>query len=59
MLNHAYDHRLILARSQRINWKLEEVIGGRTFHFSRPLLPNLPVVRREFQSKFDSNCGDR
>lgn len=40
MLSHTYDYQSILETSQRINWKLEDVIGGRTFDFSRPFLPD-------------------
>ena len=40
MLTHAYDYRSILETSQRINWKLEDVIGDRRFDFSRPFLPD-------------------
>ena len=39
MLSHAYDYRSVLETSQKVNWKLEEVIGGRTLDFSRPFLP--------------------
>ena len=40
MLSHAYDYPSILQTSERINWKLEDVIGGQTFDFSRPFLPD-------------------
>jgi hypothetical protein len=39
MLSHGYDYRSLLETSQRINWKLEEVIDGKTFDFTRPFLP--------------------
>ncbi len=39
MLSHTYDYHSILEISERIDWKIEEVIGGRTFDFSRPFLP--------------------
>jgi hypothetical protein len=39
MLTHNYDYRSNLEASQRVNWKLEDVIEGRTFDFSKPLLP--------------------
>jgi len=39
MLQHKYDYRSNLEASQRVNWKLEEVIDGRTLDFSKPLLP--------------------
>ena len=40
MLNHTYDYRSVLETSQRVNWKLEEVIKGRTLDFARPFLPD-------------------
>src|SRR5215472_14260494 len=40
MLTHAYDYGTVLETSQRINWKIEDVIGGRDFDFSRPFLPD-------------------
>jgi hypothetical protein len=40
MLSHTYDYGSILETSQRINWKLEDVIAGRKFDFSRPFLPD-------------------
>src|SRR5215813_13171727 len=40
MLSHSYDYPSILETSQRINWKLEDVIAGRTFDFSRSFLPD-------------------
>jgi len=39
MLSHTYDYRSNLEASQRVNWKLEDVIGGRTLDFGRPFLP--------------------
>ena len=39
MLSHAYDYRSVLETSHKINWKLEEVIEGRTLDFTRPFLP--------------------
>ena len=39
MLSHAYDYRSSLEASQKVNWKLEDVIDGRTFDFGRPFLP--------------------
>jgi hypothetical protein len=39
MLTHNYDYRTTLEASQRINWKLEEVIQGRSLDFRRPFLP--------------------
>src|SRR5215472_9495437 len=40
MLSHSYDYASILETSQRINWKLEDVIDGRTFDFGRSFLPD-------------------
>jgi hypothetical protein len=40
MLTHAYDYHSILETSQRINWQIGDVIGGREFDFSRPFLPD-------------------
>ena len=39
MLSHAYDYRSVLETSEKVNWKLEEVIAGRTLDFTRPFLP--------------------
>lgn len=39
MLTHAYDYRSILETSQRINWQIADVIGGKELDFSRPFLP--------------------
>jgi hypothetical protein len=39
MLNHGYDYRSNLEASRKVNWRIEDVIGGRTFDFSRPFLP--------------------
>ncbi len=39
MLHHNYDYRSNLEASQKVNWKIEDVIGGRTFDFSRRFLP--------------------
>ena len=39
MLSHKYDYRSNLETSQRINWKIEDVIDGRTFDFRKPFLP--------------------
>jgi hypothetical protein len=38
MLSHAYDYRSIRETSEKVNWKLEEVIEGRTLDFTRPFL---------------------
>lgn len=39
MLTHKYDYRSNLEASQKVNWKLEDVIDGRTLDFGRPFLP--------------------
>ena len=39
MLTHDYEYGSILETSVRVNWKLEDVIGGRTFDYGRPFLP--------------------
>jgi hypothetical protein len=39
LLSHRYDYRSNLEASLRINWKIEDVIGGMTFDFHKPFLP--------------------
>jgi hypothetical protein len=40
MLQHGYDYAPILATSQRINWRIEDVIGGdKRLDFTKPFLP--------------------
>src|SRR5262244_90209 len=39
LLNHKYDYRSTLEASLRINWKIEDVIGGMSFDFNKPFLP--------------------
>jgi len=39
MISHDYDYRTLLETSQRVNWKLEDVIDGKTLDFTRPFLP--------------------
>lgn len=39
MLSHKYDYRSNLEASEKVNWKIEDVIGGRTFDFSKAFLP--------------------
>ena len=39
MLTHDYEYGSILDTSVRVNWKIEDVIGGRTFDYTRPFLP--------------------
>src|SRR5262249_55503624 len=39
MLQHNFDYRSCLDASERINWKIENVIAGRTFDFKKPFLP--------------------
>jgi hypothetical protein len=40
MLSHNYDYQSLLATSQRVNWKLEDVIGGQKLDFTKPFLPD-------------------
>src|SRR5215471_239974 len=40
MLNHNYDYKSNLETSLRINWKIEDVIGGRTLDYRKPFLPD-------------------
>src|SRR5678815_5560593 len=40
MLSHTYDYHSILETSERIDWKIEKVIDGRSFDSSRPFLPD-------------------
>jgi len=40
MLNHNYDYKSNLETSLRINWKIEDVIDGRTFDYRKPFLPD-------------------
>jgi hypothetical protein len=39
MLSHDYDYRTLLETSQRVNWKMEDVVGGKSLDFTRPFLP--------------------
>jgi len=39
VLNHRYDYQSNLEASLRINWHIEDVIGGRTFDYGKPFLP--------------------
>src|SRR5499427_2720296 len=39
MLSHDYEYGSILETSVRVNWKIEDVIGGRTFDYVAPFLP--------------------
>jgi len=39
MLDHRYSYQAVLETSAKINWRIEDVIGGRTFDFTRPFLP--------------------
>lgn len=39
MLSHDYDYGSILETSERVNWKIEDVIDGRSFDYSAPFLP--------------------
>ncbi|HKD39046.1 MAG TPA: hypothetical protein VKB87_02055 [Myxococcaceae bacterium] len=40
MLNHNYDYKSNLETSLRINWKIEDVIDGKTFDYRKPFLPD-------------------
>jgi hypothetical protein len=40
MLNHRYDYQTNLEASLRINWRIEDVIGGRQFDYGKPFLPD-------------------
>lgn len=39
MLTHSYDYRSTLEASNKVNWRLEEVIANRTLDFGKPFLP--------------------
>jgi hypothetical protein len=39
MSKHGYDYRSNLEASEKVNWRIEDVIGGRSFDFTRPFLP--------------------
>jgi len=39
MLDHRYSYSSVLETSAKINWRIEDVIAGRTFDFTRPFLP--------------------
>jgi hypothetical protein len=39
MLTHSYDYRSTLEASYKVNWRLEDVIAGRTLDFTKPFLP--------------------
>jgi len=40
MLSHNYDYKSTLETSERVSWKIDDVIAGRTFDFSKPFLPD-------------------
>jgi len=40
MLSHDYDYKAIHATSERVSWRLEDVIAGRTLDFTKPFLPD-------------------
>jgi len=40
MLNHNYDYKSNLETSLRVNWKIDDVIDGRTFDYRKPFLPD-------------------
>lgn len=39
MLTHNYDYRSNLQTALRVNWRIDDVIAGRTFDFGKPFLP--------------------
>ena len=41
MLSHNYDYRSTFETSMRVNWRIEDVIDGRTFDFRKPFLPEV------------------
>ena len=47
MPSHAYDYRSARERSEKVNWKLEEIIEERTLDFTRPFLPESLAPRAE------------
>lgn len=40
MLQHSYDYRATLEASNKVNWTLDDVIGGRTLDFDKAFLPD-------------------
>jgi hypothetical protein len=40
MLTHNYDYKSALETSERVSWKIEDVIAGRRFDFTKPFLPD-------------------
>ena len=40
MQAHNYDYKSILEKSERVSWKIEDVIAKRTFDFTKPFLPD-------------------
>ena len=40
MLSHNYDYKSTLETSERVSWRIEDVIAGRTFDFTKPFLPD-------------------
>ncbi len=40
MLSHHYDYKSTLEASEKVSWKLADVIAGRALDFSRPFLPD-------------------
>lgn len=39
MLTHSYDYRSTLEASDKVNWRLDDVIASRTLDFDKPFLP--------------------
>ena len=39
-MNHQYTYQATLAASEKINWRVEDIIGGeRRLNFTKPFLP--------------------
>ena len=54
MLEHAYTYRDTLAASQRVNWRVEDIIGpDKPLDFSRPFLPESLVRARPLELSSD------
>ena len=46
MLQHNYDYRSCLDASQRISWRIDDVVAGRTFDFRKLLAEAVPPGER-------------
>ncbi len=43
---HSFTHGKALAASQKVNWRIEDIIGvERRLDFSKPFMPEAPAVR--------------